>query len=254
MYVSAGPSAATRAASTIVAAPTPISVDRQPRTTPTPRTIVSASTISTALAEKAPSRMRISLVFTRSLLGWRESAHRLRRRHEVVRAGDRPGVLRQGVAGPVVEAGHAFEHLLKRFLLRAKADEHGAVVGDRSVGHVPSEDLPKGVLVGARDVGIGGLVVQLDTVRLPAADDALLIAVGQRLPVGRVVRPLLEEQDCPAAAGLALGNEHELRCLDQRRILRAVDEPSQVEIVPVRPARGLLGDGGYLRQRADRHS
>ena len=51
---SAGPSAATSAASTSTAAPTPISVERQPRTTPTASTIVSASTISTALARNAP--------------------------------------------------------------------------------------------------------------------------------------------------------------------------------------------------------
>src|SRR5438046_3566867 len=144
---SAGPSTAIRSASTSSATPTPISVDRQPRTTPTPRTIVSASTISTALAEKAPSRMRISLVLKRSLLGWRENTDRLRRRHEVVRARDCAGVSRQGVAGSVIEAGHALEHLLERLLLRAEADEHGAVVGDRSVRHVPPKDLPERVLV-----------------------------------------------------------------------------------------------------------
>src|SRR5438132_1121085 len=55
------------AASTIVAAPTPISVERQPRTTPTPRTIVSASTISTALARKAPRIRRAVLVLTSRL-------------------------------------------------------------------------------------------------------------------------------------------------------------------------------------------
>ena len=56
---SAGPSAATSTASTTVAAPTPISVERQPRTVPTPSTIVSASTISTAQARKAPRPIRI---------------------------------------------------------------------------------------------------------------------------------------------------------------------------------------------------
>jgi hypothetical protein len=61
---SAGPSAATRTASTIVAAPTPIRVERQPRTTPTPSTIVYASTISTALARKAPVTIRTVVVFT----------------------------------------------------------------------------------------------------------------------------------------------------------------------------------------------
>ena len=41
------------------AAAAPISGERQPRTTPTPSTIVSASTISTALARNAPATTRI---------------------------------------------------------------------------------------------------------------------------------------------------------------------------------------------------
>src|SRR5258706_4843947 len=45
--VSAGPSAATTTASAISASTTPFNVDRQPRETPTARTIVNASTIST---------------------------------------------------------------------------------------------------------------------------------------------------------------------------------------------------------------
>src|SRR5437868_531594 len=65
---SAGPSAATSVASTTVAAPTPISVERQPRTMPTPRTIVSASTISTALARKAPTIRRTVLVLTQPIV------------------------------------------------------------------------------------------------------------------------------------------------------------------------------------------
>src|SRR5262249_18209888 len=57
---SAGPRIATIAASTAVAAPTRTSVDRQPRTTPTASTIVSASTASTALAAKVVRKSRIS--------------------------------------------------------------------------------------------------------------------------------------------------------------------------------------------------
>ena len=53
MTVSAGPRAPTIAASTTVAAATPVSDERQPRATPEARTIVSASTNSTALARKA---------------------------------------------------------------------------------------------------------------------------------------------------------------------------------------------------------
>jgi hypothetical protein len=47
------------ASSTTAAAATPISGERQPRTTPTPRTMVSASTISTALARNAPRTSRV---------------------------------------------------------------------------------------------------------------------------------------------------------------------------------------------------
>jgi hypothetical protein len=55
---SAGPSTATIAASTTVAGPTPTSVERQPRTTPTASTIVRASTASTALAAKVVRKSR----------------------------------------------------------------------------------------------------------------------------------------------------------------------------------------------------
>jgi hypothetical protein len=57
-----GPSAPTRAAKASSAAATPISVERQPRVTPTASTIVSASTISTALARKAVRNRKTSWV------------------------------------------------------------------------------------------------------------------------------------------------------------------------------------------------
>ena len=66
---SAGPSAATRMPGRFRAAPAPISVERHPRTTPTPSTIVSASTISTALARNAPATTRIVPVLTRPMVG-----------------------------------------------------------------------------------------------------------------------------------------------------------------------------------------
>src|SRR6185369_13977527 len=50
------------ATSATVAAATPISGDRQPRVTPTASTIVRASTISTALARKAPRNRKTSLI------------------------------------------------------------------------------------------------------------------------------------------------------------------------------------------------
>src|SRR2546421_5346665 len=59
--VSAGPSAAVAAARTAVAAPTPSRDERQPRVIPAASTIVSASTISTALARKAERTRKTAL-------------------------------------------------------------------------------------------------------------------------------------------------------------------------------------------------
>src|SRR2546421_74732 len=59
--VSAGPSAAVAAARTPVAAPTPRRDERQPRVIPAASTIVSASTISTALARKAERTRKTAL-------------------------------------------------------------------------------------------------------------------------------------------------------------------------------------------------
>src|SRR4051812_39773741 len=55
-----GPSAPTSAASASSAAPTPTSAERHPRVTPTARTMVSASTISTVLARKALRKRKTS--------------------------------------------------------------------------------------------------------------------------------------------------------------------------------------------------
>ena len=55
--MSAGPKAATRATSATIAAITPSNAERQPRVWPTAKTIVRASTISTAHAKNtAPTR------------------------------------------------------------------------------------------------------------------------------------------------------------------------------------------------------
>jgi len=58
--VSVGPSAATIAASASVAAPTPLSADDQLRVAPTARTMVNASTASTAQARNTDSTSPIS--------------------------------------------------------------------------------------------------------------------------------------------------------------------------------------------------
>ena len=66
-----------------------------------------------------------------------------------------------------------------------------------------------------RDVRVGGLVVELDAVGLRPADHLLLLGDRQRLPGGRVVRPLLQQQDRAARAWLAFGDEHDLGRLDR---------------------------------------
>jgi hypothetical protein len=62
MIVKAGPSAATTTVSARRARTTPVNVERQPRVTPTARTIVSASTISTEDARKDAATRKIPLV------------------------------------------------------------------------------------------------------------------------------------------------------------------------------------------------
>jgi len=109
-------------------------------------------------------------------------------------------------------------------LLGAESDEHRAVVGDRSVGHVAPEDLSEAILIGAGYVGIRSLVLELDAVQLQPPDDLLLRGIRQRLPRGCVVGPLLQEQDRPARAGSSLGDEDELGRIDQRWILGSVDD------------------------------
>src|SRR5207249_4492883 len=99
----------------------------------------------------------------------------IRRRNEVVGARERTCVTRQRVAGTAWQSRHALQHRRKRPLIRAEADEHRAVLGDRPVGRIPAEDLPETILVGARDVRVGGLVLELDAVRLRAPDHALLL-------------------------------------------------------------------------------
>src|SRR2546430_5051833 len=72
----------------------------------------------------------------------------VRRGNEVVRTSYRPCVERERVADAAGQSRHALQHVRERLLLGAEADEHGPVVGDRAIGHVPPEDLAEGVLVG----------------------------------------------------------------------------------------------------------
>ncbi len=66
------------------------------------------------------------------------------------------------------------------------------------------------------------------------------------------MRPLLKQQDRPTGSRLAVRNEHDLRCLEERRILGPVDEPGQVEVVTVRPAGRLRDERGHPVERDDR--
>jgi hypothetical protein len=66
------------AASTRVAAPTPTIVERQPRTTPTASTIVSASTASTALARKVARKRKTLCAMAGSSAVQAEGVGRLR--------------------------------------------------------------------------------------------------------------------------------------------------------------------------------
>ena len=74
----------------------------------------------------------------------------------------------------------------------------------------------------------------------------------KRLPRRGVVLPLLQQQDRAALAGLPVGHERDLRRLDQRRVLGAVDEAGEVAVVLVGPARRLVRDRGDGRERRDR--
>jgi hypothetical protein len=65
--------------------------------------------------------------------------------------------------------------------------------------------VPEAVLVGARNVRVRRLVVELDAVGLRAADDALLLGDRKAFPGSRVVDPLLQEGKVPPAPGLPSG-------------------------------------------------
>src|SRR5438876_8812103 len=106
-------------------------------------------------------------------------------------------------------------------------------------GSLP-EDLPEAILIGTRHVRVRRLVVELGAVPLGPPDRQLLLRVGERFPGGRVVRPLLQKEDRPSRSWHSLGYEDQLRGIDQSGILGSVDEAGQIEIVSVRPARGLF--------------
>jgi len=129
-------------------------------------------------------------------------------------------------------------------LVGTETDEHRAVVRDVPVGHVASEDLAEAILVGARDVGVRCLLLDLDAVGLRPPHYLLLPGDRQRLPRGHVVGPFLQEEDRPSGTRAAVGDQRDVRSIDQGGVLGAVDEAGQVAIVPVGPARRLFGHRG----------
>ena len=62
--------------------------------------------------------------------------------------------------------------------------------------------------------------------------------------------PLLQQED-RAAGARAVRDHRELRRFDQGRVFAAVDEPGEIAVVLVRPARGLLRDRRDVVQRGD---
>ena len=111
---------------------------------------------------------------------------------------------------------------------------------DRAIRHVAPENVPKFVLIGAGDMRIRWLVVELDAVALGAAHNALLPIDRQSLPLGHLMLPLLEQQHRAGGATHPFGQQGCGRRVEQRRILGAIDESGEVAVVLVRPARRLL--------------
>jgi hypothetical protein len=119
------------------------------------------------------------------------------------------------------------------------------------VKRVSASRTPSPVLIGSRDVGGVGLVVELDALVLGAPDRELLLGDRQGLPCRCVVKPLLEQQELAARARTAVGDDGELRRVDQARVLAAVDEAREVAVVAVGQAGGFLCDRCHRLQRRD---
>src|SRR5262249_26666097 len=96
-------------------------------------------------------------------------------RNEVISPCQRPRICGERVARPACRADHALQHCREGALVSAEADEHGPVVGDRAIGHVPTEDLSEEVLVGPCDVRIEWFVGEFETVEFRTPDHPLLL-------------------------------------------------------------------------------
>src|ERR1700722_2876692 len=115
---------------------------------------------------------------------------------------------------------------------------------DISVRHVATEDLSKLVLIRASDMRIRRLILEFDAVRLGAPHDVLLLLDLQSFPLHHLVFALLQQQHRAGGAGNSFGQQSYARSIEQRRILRAVDEPGKIAIVLVRPTRRFFSQRG----------
>jgi hypothetical protein len=72
--------------------------------------------------------------------------------------------------------------------------EQGAVIGNRPKGHVPPKDFSE-ILIGADNMRICQLLLELHTVQLLSSNKPFLVTDGKRFPCGKVMTPLLQHQD-----------------------------------------------------------
>src|SRR3984957_6791119 len=102
------------------------------------------------------------------------------------------------------------------------------MVVDASVGHIAAKDVPKLVLIGASHMRVRRLVLKFDTVELGATHDELLLMGRQRFPFSCLVLPPLKQQDCAGSSGNSVRQERREGRVEQRRILRAIDEAGKI--------------------------
>src|SRR5262245_29509194 len=138
-------------------------------------------------------------------------------RNEVIGPCQRPRICGERVARTACRADHALQHCREGALVSAEADEHGPVVGDRAIGHVPTEDLSEEVLVGPCDVRIEWFVGEFETVEFRTPDHPLLLGYGKGFPSCRIMSPFLQEQH-RAPGTCSVGDHRDLRRIDQRRV------------------------------------
>src|SRR5580704_2242721 len=111
---------------------------------------------------------------------------------------------------------------------------------DASVRHVTTKNVSKLVLIGASDMRVRWLVLEFDARKLGASHNLLLLIDRQSFPFSYFVLPLLEQQDCAGSTGNSFRQECHGGSVEERRILRAIDEAGEIAIVPVRPTRGFF--------------